>query len=84
MLGGCPEENKKQIAQFSAADALRSSWSPALSPLLPTSEQHWFRYEEYERWLGQIVEGVDSLLDHAPVQPDDLINASLLRKVWPG
>ena len=44
----------------------------------------WFRYEEYERWLGQIVEGVDSLLDHAPVQPDDLINASLLGKVWPG
>jgi len=61
VLGGCPEENKKQIAQFSAADALR--------------------YEEYERWLGQIVEGVDSLLDHAPVQPDDLINASLLGKV---
>ena len=51
---------------------------------MPTSEQHWFRYEEYERWLGQIVEGVDSLLDHAPVQPDDVINASLLGKVWPG
>ena len=39
------------------------------------------RYEEYEQWLGQIVEGVDSLLDHAPVQPEDVQKASLLGKV---
>ena len=39
------------------------------------------RYEEYEQWLGQIVEGVDSLLDHAPVQLEDVQKASLLGKV---